>query len=459
MDIPATPLPTATAGEIAWAAAWFAVLAWWILRGRFFRRSPLRRGVLLAAFAAKVAGGVAYGLVYYHFYRTGDVVHYFQDARKLWTLLPERPDDYLHLVFGYARDGVAPEHLRDVYEHLRGSWRTPEFLSVRVHGVLGLLTGMHFYANMVLLNGASLAGLVLLHAAFARTWPRAAGWLAVPVFFLPSALFWCSGIHKDAFALLAIGLAVYALTMPRARLRARHGLLLAGAAFLLLNSRPYLLLLLLPNAAVLAWGLRRDGPHALRFALVNAALVLLLAQAGRISPRLDLLDRMAFETAFLQELKGNVHLDMPPPARDLGGLVRNLPVAVDHVFWQPVVHPPRHAFQVATALTSAAQLLALALLAFRIPWRRRHPPLAAFSAFLTLGVFLLVGLTVPALGAIVRYKSALLPLAGAAAVALARPWPGAFGRRLSAGLPPCAPPDARPPAWHPAAWTRPDWGF
>jgi hypothetical protein len=206
--------------------------------------------------------------VYYHFYRTGDVVHYFQDARKLWTLLPERPDDYLHLVFGYARDGVAPEHLHDVYEHLRGSWRTPEFLSVRVHGVLGLVTGMHFYANVVLLNGASLAGLVLLHAAFARTWPRAAGWLAVPVFFLPSALFWCSGIHKDAFALLAIGLAVYALTMPRAGLRARHGLLLAGAAFLLLNSRPYLLLLLLPTAAVLAWGLRpkamdpRGGPRA-----------------------------------------------------------------------------------------------------------------------------------------------------------------------------------------------------
>jgi hypothetical protein len=399
----------------------------------------------MVAFAAKVLGGVAYGLVYYHFYHTGDVVHYFQDSRKLWAILADRPGDYFHLVFGYARSGEAPAHLLDVYETLRGSWRTQEFMAVRVHGVLNLITAAHFYANTVILCMASTAGLVLLHAAFHLAWPARSAWMALPIFFLPSTVFWCSGIHKDAFALGAIGVMLYTLSrvfQDRTAMKPKHVLAMLAATFLLLNTRSYLLWLLLPNLLVLVWGWRKPGPHALRFAILNVGLMLLLSQAAWLHPRLDLLERMAFEQKFLLQQQGNAHLPMPEPARDLKSLLANLPMALDHVFWQPLVYPAKHGLQRLTALVSFSQLLVFAVLIWRIPWRQRHPPLAAFSLFFGLGVFLLVGLTTPALGAIVRYKAGLLPLLYAAGIGAMAVWNVPLFQNLMAKLPHWAQPSA-----------------
>lgn len=459
------PLPTSTAGEIGWALAWFAVLAWCIWRlgpreGQSLfspsaKNSPLRmeRRTLLLLFALKVAAGVAHGLIYYHFYRTGDAVHHFQDARKLWTLMPENPLGYLHLLFGYTADGQAPAALAPVYDLLRGSWRTTEYFAVRLHGVFNLFTGAHYYANIVLFNGLLVLGLQRLYQAFARAWPPGARSLILPLCLLPSTLFWCSALHKDAMALLALGLLLFSLIpdnviadssgrlVRRApspiRWRAVNLLL---AFFILSQTRPYLLWLLLPNLAVLAMLLRalQQAQRAFwvrhpwaAYALANVLAVCLMASLGALDPRLDLLERMAFETAFLQELRGNALLDMPPPANTLGELLGNLPGAMRRVLWGPIAYPKRHLLLGVNAVLSAAQLLGLLAL-LCLGWRQRirrrqmheeakagyntglQRALIGFGVFAALGVFLLVGLTVPQLGAIVRYKSALLPLLFAA---------------------------------------------
>ena len=398
----------------------------WIFKGRFWRRARLRRSFLAAVFLLKTVLGIGYGLTYFEYYQTGDIVHYFQDSKIIYSALPERPGDYLELSFGYSRSGQVPEHLSDLYERMRLSWRTQEYISVRFNALFNLFSFGHYYVNVVFMALLSMIGLVLLYETLSRAFPDRALWLAFAVFLIPSTLFWCSGIHKDGITLLCLCVMIYGTTKLATRRRSRYLLLAALAGLLLWNTRAYILLIVLPNLLLYYACLRRPGRTWLRFASLNAFLVIALSTAHVFIPRLDFLGKLAFEQQFLLDLKGSTHLPMRPIGDDLGTLLSNVPMALDHVLLKPFTHRPTNAFQWVAAITSFLQLAGLLLLLVfsRLRGRSFHPLLAYCFVF-GVALYLLIGLTVPSLGAIVRYKSVALPFLFAAAIVITDParWP------------------------------------
>jgi len=388
----------------------------WLLHGRFWRKSPVRREVLLAAFWLKILAGSAYGLAYFHVYQTGDIVHYFQDSQVIYGTLAQNPAHFLEMTFGFSSSGQVPDHLLYIDDQLRLNWRTQEFLSVRINSLFNVFTFGHFYGNIVLLCLFSLMGLTWLHRVLAESFPRHAGVLAFAVFFMPSTLFWCSAIHKDAVTLFSLGALLYGTRQLVLNPRFRHMALFSFGAFLLWNCRSYMVLLLIPNLAMYTWCLRHPGPHFLRFTAMHLVLLGLLVPLSRLSPAFDVLGRLRAEQEFLLDLKGNTHLPMRPIGDSAAELVANLPMALDHVWLQTFTNPPENGFQVVAAISGVLQVLLLLILLSGWRWRRSYAPVLAFCFFFSLGVLLVVGLTVPALGAIVRYKSAMLPLVFAAAL-------------------------------------------
>ncbi len=412
------------------ANAFFVLLytalgCWWILRGAFWDRSRLQRPVLLTAFLLKVLAGLAYGLVYFGFYQTGDAVHYFQDSRVIFSALPERPDHYLQLTFGYSPSGEVPESLRYLYDDMRLSWRTQEYLSVRINSLLNLLSFGHYYGNTTLLALLALMGLVMLHEAWSEAFPRHAGVLALAIFFLPSTLFWCSAVHKDAVTLFSLGAVLYALRRLAGEARLRHALLLSLGLFLLWNARSYLVMLMMPGLVLYVVCLRNPGRNLWRFAVLHALLLAGLVAVHTWLPEVDLLGKLAFEQEFLLGLQGNTHLPMRPIGDSLGSLLANLPMALDHVWIKPFSHPPGHVLQWVSAVAGLGQLLMVLLLLTGWRLRRNYHPLLGFSLWFSLSVLVVVGLTVPALGAIVRYKSAVMPLVFSCLLVVNHPgrWP------------------------------------
>ena len=391
--------------------AYAALFSLWILRGRLWSRTRIRRPVLVGLFFLQSALGIGYGLIYSQYYRTGDVVHYFQDSQVIYSALPERPEAYLELTFGFSRDGKVPEYVADLYEdRMRLGRRTQEYLPVRVNALLNLFSFGHYSVNVLFMALAVLGALVVLHGLFAEVWPARAGPLAVGVFLIPSTLFWCSGIHKDGITVVALTLVLWGLTRlaHRGRLRFFAGVVIG--VLLLLGCRAYLLLLLLPNAALYAVSLRRRWRALPRFAVLNVLLVVAFVYAPVVDPRMDLVAKLQFEQDFMKALIGNTHLAMRPIGTDLWGILAGLPAAFDHVLLQPIRHRPEHVFQWAAAIDAVAQLALAGLLLWAAPWRRQPmPPIAAFSIVYALAVFALIGMSVPLLGAIVRYKSVVLP--------------------------------------------------
>ncbi len=388
----------------------------WILRGKYWAGSRLKRSVLLSAFLLKVGAGCLYGLVYFNVYKTGDIVHYFQDSKVIYSALPQEPLHFLQMTFGYSPDGQVPDHLLYLDDQMRLNWRTQEYLSVRINSLLNLLSFGHFYGNIALLCIVSMIGLNWLHLSLCQAFPRHSAALALAVFFLPSTLFWCSAVHKDAITLFSLGAIIYGIS-ALVRVPGFSDLFKVLLGMLLMwNSRSYLVLILLPNLFLYVYGLRHSGRHMLRFTLFNLLLLILLIPLGRGIPALDILGRLAFEQEFLLELKGNTHLDMRPIGDSLWSLLSNFPMALDHVWLKPFTHPPQNLFQGIAAIFGFLQMLLLLLLLSRWRFRRNYDPLLSFCLFFSLAMLLVVGLTVPALGAIVRYKSAVLPLVFAVAL-------------------------------------------
>ncbi|MFT7587934.1 MAG: hypothetical protein ACI959_000139 [Limisphaerales bacterium] len=398
----------------------------WILRGKIWAKSRIKRQVLAALFLVKVSLGIVYGLAYYEYYQTGDIVHYHKDSELIYSTLPEKPGDYLQLTFGYSRSGEVPPHLSYIYDEMRLSWRTQEYTLVRVNSLFNLFSFGHYYVNVVFMSLISLVGLILLHEAFSSAFPKRSGHLLMSICFIPSTLFWCSGIHKDGITLFALSVLIYAVSVLARKPKSMWVLAAGFAAFLLWNTRAYSLLILLPNLMIYWWCLKKPGKNWLRFFVVNLILLFAFAEIHHFVPRLNFLAKLAFEQEFLLNLKGNTHLAMRPIGNSVWSLASNIPMALDHLFLKPIFHKPDNSFQWIAAVDNAIQLILLiGLLCFTNLKRISKHPLLPLAFFFSCTLLLLIGISVPSLGAIVRYKSVALPFLFAIALIFSDPkkWP------------------------------------
>lgn len=404
--------------EVILIALYAVLISVWIYRSKTWAQFDIRPQWIVLLFLLKSLMGIIYGAIYFEFYQTGDVVHYFQDSKIIFSAFYKNPWHYLQLTFGTHPSGEVPPSLSYLYDQMRLSWRTPEYLPVRIHSILNAFSQGHFYVNTLLFNVLSVWGLCRLYQFFRDFGKLNRSFVFIVVFLLPASLFWCSGIHKDGITLLSLGLILYNnLRILEANKGQRGSLLelLLGVA-LLAMCRSYLLMLLVPFLFVMLV-LQRRNVQSFKTALtVNILTLLVLAlmmqfSAGMGGP--NIFQKLQFEQQFLLQLKGNTHLPMQDSGSNLQEMTRAVPQALKHVFWSPISYPPVHFYQHLSRYASILELLLICLLLYSIIMNRgqlmHKAHIRVFSFFFAMMVLLLIGLTVPALGAIVRYKAVAIP--------------------------------------------------
>lgn len=182
------------------------ILGWWILIPVGLGATALHRhrkdAVLLPALLLKIFCGIAVGLVYQYYYPTGDTWNFFQDGSTLTKGLIENP--LATLQFLWTDDAALVEssiaHLEDRYLYM-----------VKWVGVLGLLTAGNYWALSVLFSVISFAGAYVLYVTVAKIQAKAKSAAALAFLFVPSIVFWSSGLIKEslAFAGLCTASAVF----------------------------------------------------------------------------------------------------------------------------------------------------------------------------------------------------------------------------------------------------------
>jgi hypothetical protein len=234
-------------------------------------------------------------------------------------------------------------------------------------------------------------------------------------FLIPSFLYWGSGLHKEGLIFTGISLIVYAIyfgTKERS-FGFKRILCLVVGLLMILALRNFIIVILVP--ALLAWLLAIRWPkYGLRiFISLYLLFGLLFFTALYINPQLDFPQAVVDkQQQFIQIQGGNSSVPMKQLQPTVISFLKNTPQAINLSAIRPYPSDVKHILSLAAAIEiNALILLFLIYLFFRKPvTEKQSRNLLYFCIFFSITLLLAIGFSVNILGAIVRYRSVIMPL-------------------------------------------------
>ncbi len=381
---------------------------WLIYSRRLFKLSGIPSWVMMLVFCLKVAVGVLYGL-YFNLpkQRTGaDTWRFFKESFYETDLLKQHPFEFVQSLFvhGYQQQGNLFVGSNSYWNDLK------ENVVIKFIAICNLLTGTQYYADVVLFNFCFMVGLDALYKTIKSQSSAPPAAIFASVFLLPSTLFWGSGLHKDGLLISAIGVLMYCFQRQLVQKRwSIHTVWLILSFLFIFAIKNFVALAIFP--ALLAWWLaeRNKQRYQYYFIAVYCGGLLLMMMLSVMHPSLNALKYIANKQQEFLQLSGNSAIPVPPLLPTLESVFHYLPTAIDVAFFRP------HLFEIknpAYAL-SFMENIGYACVVIAFIWftrnKRRLPPFYTCCLFFSLSILLLDGFTVTFTGAIVRYRSLMLP--------------------------------------------------
>lgn len=222
------------------------------VKQRFYPDSREGRDFVLLV-ALKMVSGILLGVLYMWYYGYGDTLRYFFSGSVISEVILRDPEAGLRLLTGGNSD-VSPD-MKEVamlipyWKHQASALTVAKFSAI-----LSLLTLDSYFANSLFFSFFSATGIWALYRMLLYYLPEQKRILRIGILFLPSMVFWSSGLFKDP---LALGLMGWLLWAFHQWIQKRKPLifmlpLLFLCAVLLFMIKVYILLALIPFLAI-AW--------------------------------------------------------------------------------------------------------------------------------------------------------------------------------------------------------------
>lgn len=393
----------------------FLALALWLIsKSGFFSIDGIKREYLYGFFLLKVLAGVGLILVYTHYYTDpakADVYRYFNDSVIISKLLFTQPVVWFKIMSGFGINDVdAVEALKSTmyFSHPGHDWVTDNTLIISAHVMLNYVSFSNIYINNLWFNFLSFAGLVATLRFLVPYFSANRKVLLVPLFLLPSVVFWSSGPLKEQLVFFFLGIYLSAqggeLLKPRWLNFVLAIVALTGVAYL----KPAVAVVLMVSSFFLPVVNLYDTK---RLIAVSLSALLLVAVAVSFNWHYKACEmviekRNEFITLGLQENVGSF-FDTHLIEANCRGLIAFLPSAFANSFLRPFLWDGGNLFQMLFAVENIfflSFLIYLPLRFFQLPKEKEKRLLFAFCLVFALLNYLVIGLTVPIMGAIVHYR-------------------------------------------------------
>ena len=348
--------------------------------------------------------GIYYGQYAYMF----DTWGYHYSSVEEYKLLFQNPPEYFSNLF---QSGYEDKYGR--FFASENSWWNDlkSNMFIKFLSAVNVFSFGNYYVNVIFYSFITFTGPVAVYRVFSDVFPGKKVHVLLATFLIPSFAYWTSGIHKDGLVFMAISLIIYhvyfGLKENRFKLSRIFPLLISF--IIILSFRNFLLVILAP--ALFAWILsykmqKRIAPIYISTYLITGILFFSLRyiSAGLDFPQAVVDKQKAFKT-----LQGNSGFDFPELKPTVGSFLINAPRALSSTTLRPHPGDVKHILSMAAASETAFLLLLFLLFLF---WRTngvKSPEFVWFCIFFSFSFLLLIGFTVNFLGAIVRYRSIILP--------------------------------------------------
>ena len=382
----------------------------------------------LSALTAKMVGAIGLCLVYTLYYRGGDTTQYFSDAIMVNKLFFKHPAHGLDVIInGLSADKLSyfdPEIGYPAY------WRgTSTSLVVQFVTIFSFFGLRAYIPTSIIIAWISFLGIWNLYRVFLSEFPKLSKEMAIAIFFIPSVLFWGSGILKDTFTLSALGYYVYAFYFGVIKNKnvVRNLIVIILSLTLIIIIKPYIFIAVLPGSVIWFTNnlLRRIGGKVLRLALAPMFLLLFAGGAymivyymggslGNFSAD-QLVDRAIVTQRDLKSdyYRGN-SFDIGEFDNSIGSIIKVMPSAMIAGLFRPFILEARNVLMMVSALENLFFLILFLKVLYQVKVLGFFRffiknDLLTFSLVFSFFFAFAIGLSTSNFGSLVRYKIPAIP--------------------------------------------------
>ncbi|MBL7720534.1 MAG: hypothetical protein JNK98_00925 [Chitinophagaceae bacterium] len=351
------------------------------------------------------------GLYYGGLAKMQDTWSFHISSLEEYKLLFNDPGEFFTNLFRdpYESSGVATFFGSDnsYWNDLKGN------LFIKVLSIFNVFSTGNYYINVIFYSFITFFGPLAIYRVMSDVFPSGKLPVLLSTFLVPSFIYWTSGLHKEGLIFTGISLIIYAIYFGTKEKKwgiKRIASLVIGL-LLLLTLRNFVFLIMI--GAIMAWLLANRKPkYGLAiFAGTYFVFVVLFFTLRYIDPGLDLPQAVVDkQKAFLQLSPGNSTIPTTELSPSAGSFLKNIPQAVNLSMIRPFPSDVNHILSLAAAIEIDVLLF---LFIIFLLWRKRESRpsnLVLFCVFFSLSLLLAIGFTANNLGAIVRYRSVVIPL-------------------------------------------------
>lgn len=397
------------------------------IRRRHIEENPEYK-YFLSGLAVKILGAISLAMIYVFYYKGGDTLGYYHDGMCWNRLLVENPS----ALFKVFKTGTNIDN----YFYFSSSTGLPIYYKatdtvnvVRLSFLATLLGAQSFLVASILFAVASFGGIWKMYRVFVMEFPHLYKQMAIAFLFIPSVVFWGSGLLKDTITLSCVGYffsSFYVMFIKKKKLLSNLISLLISS-MLILSIKPYIFIALLPG--VLMWlvnnHISRIQGSFVRvtttpvFILISSVfayvfLILLSSQLGQYT--LDnLLEKAVISQIDLKAdyYKGN-SFDIGELEPTVGSLLSHSHRAIEASLFRPYIWEANNLVM----FLSGAEGLWFLFFTLRILFKTRivgifpyfvKHHLLTFSLTFSLFFAFAVGVSTSNFGSLVRYRIPILP--------------------------------------------------
>ncbi len=406
--------------EIILCIAYVSLFIFLIQKTSFFRIQGISTNKLVFAFLAKVIAGLLLGVVYTFYYTnrlTSDTFKFFDDSKIMFNLLFEHPKWFLQMLTSYHDDA---SYLLPYYDVMHNWYNKSAIFNdyrtqIRINTLLRFVSLGYYNVHAIIFSFLSFIGLTALLKLFIDDLKEKRNLLYIGVYFLPSVVFWGSGLLKDSLIFFATGITLYQLNKLFVNKTGKlfHGFffILSFSFLMVIKFHNYILMVPLCFAYIVSklYGKRKwliFISSVVVYYVVLIKIYYLLPGYGLI----DLLSKKQNEFIILAEQsRAQSQIQLTELTPNFWNAIANTPEALYHSFFRPWFWESKSPFILLAGFENMVILLLIAFCFLGFNAKTKITSLFLLSLFYVFSLFELIGLVTPVMGAMVRYKSQALP--------------------------------------------------
>lgn len=386
-----------------------------ILKSKYFEIKGLPRQFLLFVFILKVLVSFFYGFISWK-YNWGDTHAYFNASKTMAEFLPHDPLKFLRLVFGPNFESLPQSYQEVIHQEWIHYYGLPRSgFIVKVHALMQIFSFGYYSVHCVFFAFISLIGITYIYDFFNNFSHRKHFLLIFFIYFTPSILFWMSGAHKDALTIFGLGMILFSLKRIIHYKHTIYVLVFALSSWFTFSSRNYVFLLFVPPLIAFLISLKGKMKPLPIFAMVYLAAIVFFFNGNKIHPKLNFPQKIVEAQDYFSSLQGRTSFEMEALQPNFQSFITAMPSALKNSFLRPSINTTHTWFDKLAFAENCFILLIIIGAIYYTSFKklnRDQVRIALFCFAFSISYFLLLGLTVNNVGALVRYKSTALMFLG-----------------------------------------------